>query len=172
MQRKRTRNAPKLRLSSRLHWATRLLFVTNWTWRYNVHPSPLRMLFLFGWPPFQRSDMTLVEVSQHAYGYLCIRTIVLFVFLRNSCKPDMVLVYILLNKLCLWPLGPPVRVVYHSPLRHLREHLGRETNSSTVPSSLPFVHANDSHTDIQTPCTQLVPWAVCSGLRRSNVVIY
>ena len=25
------------------------------------------MLFLFGWPPCQRSDMTLVEVSQHAY---------------------------------------------------------------------------------------------------------
>ena len=101
MQRRRTRNTPKLYLSSRLHWATRLLFVTNWTWRYNVHPSPLRMLFLFGWPPCQRSDMTLVEVSQHAYDYLYIRTIVLFVFLRNSCKPDMVLVYILLNKLCL-----------------------------------------------------------------------
>ena len=101
MQRRRTRNTPKLYLSSRLHWATRLLFVTNWTWRYNVHPSPLRMLFIFGWPPCQRSDMTLVEVSQHAYDYLYIRTIVLFVFLRNSCKPDMVLVYILLNKLCL-----------------------------------------------------------------------
>ena len=84
----------KLHLSSRLHWATRLLFVTNWTWRYIVHPSLLRMLFLFGWPPCQRSDMTLVEVSQHAYDYLYIRTIVLFVFLRNSCKPDMVLVYI------------------------------------------------------------------------------
>ena len=68
---------------------------------YNVHSSLLRMLFLFGWPPCQRSDMTLVEVSQHAYDYLYIRTIVLFVFLRNSCKPDMVLVYILLNKLCL-----------------------------------------------------------------------
>ena len=68
---------------------------------YNVHPSLLRMIFLFGWPPCQRSDMTLVEVSQHAYDYLYIRTIVLFVFLRNSCKPDMVLVYILSNKLCL-----------------------------------------------------------------------
>ena len=45
--------------------------------------------------------MTLVEVSQHAYDYLYIRTIVLFVFIRNSCQPDMVLVYILLNKLCL-----------------------------------------------------------------------
>ena len=72
----------------------RLLFVTNWTWRYIVHPSLLRMPFLFRWPPCQRSDMTLVEVSQHAYVYLYIRTIVLFVFLRNSCKPDMVLVYI------------------------------------------------------------------------------
>ena len=48
--------------------------------------------FLFGWPPCQRSDMTLEEVSQHAYNYLFIRTIVLFVFLRNSCEPDMVLV--------------------------------------------------------------------------------
>ena len=57
----------------------------NWTWRYIVHPSLLRMLFLFGWPPCQRSDMTLVEVSRHAYDYLYIRTILLFVFLRNSC---------------------------------------------------------------------------------------
>ena len=47
----------------------------------------------FGWPPCQRSDMTLMEVSQHTDDYLYIRTIVLFVFLRNSCKPDMALVY-------------------------------------------------------------------------------
>ena len=70
------------------------LFVTNWTCRYIVHRSLLCMHFLFGWPPCQRSDMTLVEVSQHSYDYLYIRTILLFVFLRNSCKPDMVLVYI------------------------------------------------------------------------------
>ena len=58
--------------------------------------------FLFGWPPCQRPDMTLVEVSQHAYNYLFIRTMVLFVFLRNSCEPDMVYLYIfLLNKFCL-----------------------------------------------------------------------
>ena len=31
---------------------------------------------------------------QHAYDDLYIRTIVLSVFIRNSCKPDMVLVYI------------------------------------------------------------------------------
>ena len=44
--------------------------------------------------PFRVADMTLVEVSQHAYDYLYIRTEVLFVFLSHSCKPDMVLVYI------------------------------------------------------------------------------
>ena len=59
--------------------------------------------FLFGWPPCQRSDMTLVEVSQHAYNYLFIRTIVLFVFLRNSCEPDMVLVYFCwINSVWVW----------------------------------------------------------------------
>ena len=59
--------------------------------------------FLFGWPPCQRSDMTLVEVSQHAYNCLFIRTIVLFVFLRNSCEPDMVLVYFCwINSVWVW----------------------------------------------------------------------
>ena len=32
--------------------------------------SLLCMLFLFGWPPCQRSDMTLMEVSQHAYDMI------------------------------------------------------------------------------------------------------
>ena len=32
--------------------------------------SLLRMLFLFGWPPCQRSDMILMEVSQHAYDMI------------------------------------------------------------------------------------------------------
>ena len=82
---------PVRELTDYFRW---VFFVTNWTWRYIVHPSLLCMPFLFGWPPCQRSDMTLVEVSQHAYDYLYIRTILLFVFLRNSCKPDMVLVYI------------------------------------------------------------------------------
>ena len=59
--------------------------------------------FLFGWPSCQRSDMTLVEVSQHAYNCLFIRTIVLFVFLRNSCEPDMVLVYFCwINSVWVW----------------------------------------------------------------------
>ena len=47
--------------------------------------------------------MTLVEVSQHAYNCLFIRTIVLFVFLRNSCEPDMVLVYFCwINSVWVW----------------------------------------------------------------------
>ena len=33
------------------------------------------MLFLFGWPPCQRSDMTLMEVSQRALHLLYIRNI-------------------------------------------------------------------------------------------------
>ena len=32
--------------------------------------SLLCMLFLFGWPPCQRSDMILMEVSQHAYDMI------------------------------------------------------------------------------------------------------
>ena len=35
----------------------------------------LCMLFLFGWPPCQRSDMTLMEVSQRALDSLYIRNI-------------------------------------------------------------------------------------------------
>ena len=69
-----------LRLSSLFHWATHLVFVTQLTWRSIAYPPLLRMLFLFGWPPCQRSDMTLVEVSQHAYDNSYIRTILSFVF--------------------------------------------------------------------------------------------
>ena len=32
--------------------------------------SLLCMLFLFGWPPCQRSDMILMEVSQHVYDMI------------------------------------------------------------------------------------------------------
>ena len=32
--------------------------------------SLLCMLFLFGWPPYQRSDMILMEVAQHAYDMI------------------------------------------------------------------------------------------------------
>ena len=93
MQRRRIRNTLKLHLSARLHWTTVCY------WSPSEHDVILRIhhccacSFLSGWPPCQRSDMTLVEVSQHAYNYLFIRNVVLFVFLRNSCEPDLVLVY-------------------------------------------------------------------------------
>ena len=58
------------------------------------------LILLFGWPPCQRSNLTLVDVPQLAYCSSCIRGIWLFVYSRTLCKPDMVLVYVLLNKLC------------------------------------------------------------------------
>ena len=57
------------------------------------------MLLLFGWLPCQRSDMTLVEVSQRAYNHLCVRDLWLAVYSWKLCKPDIVPVYFLLNKL-------------------------------------------------------------------------
>ena len=39
------------------------------------------MLFRFGWPPCQRSDMTLVEAPQRVYNYWCVRDACLFVYL-------------------------------------------------------------------------------------------
>ena len=94
----------KRHLTSRLHWATR--FAICHQVNMTLHCASItaeHALFLFGWPPCQRSDMTLVEVSQHAYNCLFIRTIVLFVFLRNSCEPDMVLVYFCwINSVWVW----------------------------------------------------------------------
>ena len=46
-------------------------------------PSLSWVLVLFGWPPCQQPDMTLVEVSQLAYNWLCIRDIWLFVICMN-----------------------------------------------------------------------------------------
>ena len=46
----------RINVSSRLHWATRLLFVTKWTWRYIAHTSLLRMLF-----PFRVASMPAVR---------------------------------------------------------------------------------------------------------------
>ena len=42
---------------------------------HNVFSHCVCMIFLFGWPPCQRSDMTLMEVSQRALDSLCIRNI-------------------------------------------------------------------------------------------------
>ena len=49
-------------------------------------PSLLCMLLLFGWLPCQRSDMSLVEVSQRAYNHLCVRDLWLAVYSWNICK--------------------------------------------------------------------------------------
>ena len=49
----------------------------------------LCMLFLFGWPPCQRSDMILMEVSQRAYDMIHYISR-LFGYSWNLCKPDMV----------------------------------------------------------------------------------
>ena len=45
----------------------------------------------FGWSPWQRSDMILVEVSKRAYdmvNYISIYMVILCLW--NLCKPDMV----------------------------------------------------------------------------------
>ena len=61
---------------------------------------PLHMLFLFGWPSCQRSDMTLVEVSQRALDSLYIGKIWLL-HTGVFCKTGMVFVSILVKKNCL-----------------------------------------------------------------------
>ena len=103
MRRRRSSNALKLRLSSLFHWATHLVFVTQLTWRSIAYPPLLRMLFLFGWPPCQRSDMTLVEVSQHAYDNSYIRSILSFVFFFKETHVNLIwyLYPFSFNKLCL-----------------------------------------------------------------------
>ena len=58
-------------------------------------------VFLLRWSPRQQSDLTLVEVSQHAYTYLCVRGVWLFAYSWNLWKPDMLLVSVLLNEFCL-----------------------------------------------------------------------
>ena len=49
------------------------LMTSSWcTYGWGSRGDRLSMLFLFRWPPCQRSDMTLVEVSQRASKALCI----------------------------------------------------------------------------------------------------
>ena len=109
------------------------LMTSSWRYIFKFIIRPLsssitaaHALFLFGWPPCQRSDMTLVEVSQHAYNCLFIRTIVLFVFLRNSCEPDMVLVYFCwINSVWVWVWVVPVSIMLHTV--HLMSNI-QQTN--------------------------------------------
>ena len=60
------------------------------------------MLFLFGWPPCQRSDMTLIEVSQRALDSLHIRNIwLLYILLCFFVNLIWYLYLFWLNKHCL-----------------------------------------------------------------------
>ena len=59
------------------------------------------MLFLFGWPPCQRSDMTLMEVSQRALDSLYIRNIWLLYIVIFFVNLIWYLYLFWLNKHCL-----------------------------------------------------------------------
>ena len=59
------------------------------------------MLFLFGWPPCQRSDMTLMEVSQCALDSLHIRNIWLLYIVMFFVNLIWYLYLFWLNKHCL-----------------------------------------------------------------------
>ena len=101
IQRRRSRNTLKRYHSSRLHSATRLLFVTKWTWRYIAHPSLLRMLFPFrvASMPAVRYDLsgglpTCLWLSIYQdYSVICISKKLMWTW-YGTC-------IFLLNKLCL-----------------------------------------------------------------------
>ena len=63
---------------------------------------------IFGWPPCQRSDMIIMEVSQHTYNSLCIRFMQLFVYLKSQWKHVMVLASIFVEliwvRFCVLPV--------------------------------------------------------------------
>ena len=81
-----------------IHWFA-ICFQSTWT--CCAYPTLLCMLFLLGWPPCQRSDLTLMEVSSHAYISLLIRSILLFVFLLKHVNLIWCMYLIVLNELCL-----------------------------------------------------------------------
>ena len=65
--------------------------------------SLLCMLFLFGWPPCQRSDMILMEVSQHAYDMIHYISGLLGYFYVCEIYVNLIwyLYLFMLNKFCL-----------------------------------------------------------------------
>ena len=65
--------------------------------------SLLCMLFLFGWPPCQRSDMILMEVSQHAYDMIHYISGLFGYFYVCEIFVNLIwyLYLIMLNKFCL-----------------------------------------------------------------------
>ena len=82
--------------------------------------SLLCMLFLFGWPPCQRSDMILMEVSQHAYDMIHYISGLFGYF--SVCEIYVNLIWYLylfmLNKLCL-SLSLSLSLLSPSLLAHL-----------------------------------------------------
>ena len=67
--------------------------------------SLLCMLFLFGWPPCQRSDMILMEVSQHAYDMIHFISGLFGYFYVCEIYVNLIwyLYLFMLNKFCLSP---------------------------------------------------------------------
>ena len=77
------------------------------------------MLFLFGWPPCQRSDVTLMEVSQHALDSLYIRSIWLLYIVMFFVNLIWYLYLFWLNKHCL---SLSLRVWVRAHKRYSRFH--------------------------------------------------
>ena len=65
--------------------------------------SLLCMLFLFGWPPCQRSDIILMEVSQHAYDMIhYISGLIGYFYVCEIYVNQIWYLYLfMLNKFCL-----------------------------------------------------------------------
>ena len=65
--------------------------------------SLLCMLFLFGWPPCKRSDMILMEVSQHAYDMIHYISGLFGYFYVCEIYVNLIwyLYLLMLNKFCL-----------------------------------------------------------------------
>ena len=89
-----------------------------------MFPSLPCMLFLFGWLPCQRSDMTLVEVSQRTYNHLCVRDLWLFVYSWKLCKPDMVPVSTFVStSLCTQPfIQEQIKEIIKAPPIYKKEN--------------------------------------------------
>ena len=80
--------------------------------------SLLCMLFLFGWPPCQRSDMILMEVSQHAYDMIHYISGLFGYFYVCEIYVNLIwyLYLFMLNKLCL---SLSLSLSLHSPVHSI-----------------------------------------------------
>ena len=85
------------------------------------------MLFLFGWPPCQRSDVTLMEVSQDALDSLYIRSIWLLYIVMFFVNLIWYLYLFWLNKHCL-SLSESETLVSHYIPANIKQHECKFTN--------------------------------------------